>query len=237
MRGNSFVSGGFLPQSVRGTTFDGLVTAWDWYSTFSSLAGVDATDHRAAAAGLPPIDSHDMTDVIMGRSTTSPRTSVPLGTEPRPSNLTVAPPCASFTSPATTHGLGGCVLAGPGDKGRCTTVSGLIVDEGDQGMWKILTGSLQESAWFGPEYPNASTNYNPEDLITNCDPACLYNITEDPFEYNDLAAVQPTRVAAMMKRLEAVVGTAFNPHRGGEDPAACAAVKERYGGFWGWWID
>lgn len=47
IRGNSFISGGFLPQSVRGTTYEGLATIWDYYVTFSSLAGVDSTDHRA----------------------------------------------------------------------------------------------------------------------------------------------------------------------------------------------
>lgn len=30
IRGNSFVSGGFLAPSVRGTVYEGLVTAWDW---------------------------------------------------------------------------------------------------------------------------------------------------------------------------------------------------------------
>ena len=27
-----------------------------WYATYCALAGVDPTDHKAAAAGLPPID-------------------------------------------------------------------------------------------------------------------------------------------------------------------------------------
>ena len=31
--------------------YEGLVTAWDYYATFSSFAGIDPTDHRAAAAG------------------------------------------------------------------------------------------------------------------------------------------------------------------------------------------
>jgi arylsulfatase I/J len=53
--------------------FDGMVALWDWYGTFASLAGVDATDHRAAAAGLPPIDSYDLTSVLLGKMKTSPR--------------------------------------------------------------------------------------------------------------------------------------------------------------------
>lgn len=63
IRSNAFVSGGLVPLSLRGSKYDGLVTLWDWYATFSSLAGIDPTDHRAARAGLPPIDSYDMSQV------------------------------------------------------------------------------------------------------------------------------------------------------------------------------
>ena len=59
IRVNGFVSGGFIPQARRGSKYEGLTTGWDWYATFSSFAGVDPTDHRAALAKLPPIDSYD----------------------------------------------------------------------------------------------------------------------------------------------------------------------------------
>ena len=52
------------------------------YGTFSELAGIDPTDWRAAAAGLPPIDSHSLVPVLMGTGK-SLRTEVPVGTEPR----------------------------------------------------------------------------------------------------------------------------------------------------------
>jgi hypothetical protein len=39
--------------------------------TFSELAGIDPTDHRAAAAGLPPIDSHSLVPVLMGTGPSS----------------------------------------------------------------------------------------------------------------------------------------------------------------------
>ena len=38
IRGVSWASGGWLPAAVRGSTYNGLVAAWDWYSTFASLA-------------------------------------------------------------------------------------------------------------------------------------------------------------------------------------------------------
>lgn len=28
----TFIAGGFLPAEVRGTTYNGLVTGWDWYT-------------------------------------------------------------------------------------------------------------------------------------------------------------------------------------------------------------
>jgi hypothetical protein len=41
----------------------------------------------------------------------------------------------------------------------------------------------------------------------------------------------------MYKKLEAYETTAFNPHRGPVDPAACHKALGEYGGFWGWWIE
>ena len=46
------------------------------YTTFCGLAGVDPTDERAAAAGLPPVDGHDLWPLISGANATSPRTEV-----------------------------------------------------------------------------------------------------------------------------------------------------------------
>jgi len=44
MNGAAFVSGGFLPADLRGTTCDVAFHIVDWYSTFCALAGVDASD-------------------------------------------------------------------------------------------------------------------------------------------------------------------------------------------------
>ena len=52
------------------------------YGTFSELAGIDPTDWRAAAADLPPVDSHSLVPVLMGTGQ-STRKEIPIGTEPR----------------------------------------------------------------------------------------------------------------------------------------------------------
>ena len=79
IRVNAWVSGGWLKANypaMVGSKLDGLWSIADYYSTVAGLAGVDPTDHRAAAAGLPPIDSLDMVPYITGKVTTSPRKSI-----------------------------------------------------------------------------------------------------------------------------------------------------------------
>ena len=61
LRVNSFVSGGFLPAHVRGSKCDQYVHTADIYATLAEAAGIPTvSDSRAAAAGLPPIDSISM---------------------------------------------------------------------------------------------------------------------------------------------------------------------------------
>ena len=66
VRAVSFLAGGFLPAHVRGAVSHALIATADWLGTFAALAGVDATDKRAAVHGLPPIDSVDQSPLILG---------------------------------------------------------------------------------------------------------------------------------------------------------------------------
>ena len=76
IRVNAVVSGGAVPARMRGTKLDGMVHIADWYGTFCALAGVDARDETAAAAGLPPVDSFDLWPMLSGATATSPRRSI-----------------------------------------------------------------------------------------------------------------------------------------------------------------
>ena len=58
------MAGGFIPVDLRGTASSALIATADWLATFASLAGVDPADTRAAAHGLPPIDSVDQSPVL-----------------------------------------------------------------------------------------------------------------------------------------------------------------------------
>ena len=74
----AFVAGGALPPARRGAREAGLVHIADWWATVLRLAGVDPADARAAAAGLPPIDSLDLWPLLSGANATSPRAEVPV---------------------------------------------------------------------------------------------------------------------------------------------------------------
>ena len=53
--------------------------AQDIYATFAHLAGADPTDHSAAAANLPPVDSVDLWPYLSGQASSSPRSIIPIG--------------------------------------------------------------------------------------------------------------------------------------------------------------
>lgn len=74
----SFVSGGFLPDSVRNSTRDGYIHAADWYPTLCSLAGVNASD---GGPSWPEIDGKDMWPYLTGKVTSSPRTEIMLSSD------------------------------------------------------------------------------------------------------------------------------------------------------------
>lgn len=211
------------------------------YATFAELAGVDPTDHRAALAGLPPIDSVSMVPVIFGKTVQNrPRMELAIGTEPRPSNLSTAPPCASISLPRTyDDSLHGAALPSARE-GNCSSVIGLIVDEGDDGLWKLITGDEKQYVWTGPHYPNSSTDFNSQDPVytKHCgNTGCLFNLEADPFEKEDLAWAFPEKAQQMVARIEELERSAFNPDRGTTDPRACEAALGRWQGFWGYWLE
>lgn len=79
IRGNAFVSGGFLAKKAAGQIgkkLEGYTHIADWYATFAALAGADPTDHKAKAANLPEIDSLNLWPYISGQEAESPRTEI-----------------------------------------------------------------------------------------------------------------------------------------------------------------
>lgn len=77
----AFVSGGFLPPSRRGAVEEGPVHIADWLATLAGVAGVPFEDARAAAAGLPPVESLDLWPLLSGANATSPRAEFPISAQ------------------------------------------------------------------------------------------------------------------------------------------------------------
>ena len=68
VRAVAFLSGGYLPISVRGGRHTGYIHVADWYGTLSKLVGVDPSDN---VPGLPPVDSNDFWPSVLVPNATS----------------------------------------------------------------------------------------------------------------------------------------------------------------------
>lgn len=96
-----------------------------------------------------------------------------------------------------------------------------------------------QAGYQGPNYPNSTTdttcfNTNPQSsCVQECEPACLYNVKEDPHETTDVAAQNPSIVQELLADLDYAMKHAFNPDRGNVDPAACKMATGDYRSFWG----
>ena len=99
------------------------------------------------------------------------------------------------------------------------------------GDYKIITGSVSYSQWTGPHSPNTTTKS--KNVIENCGDGCLFNIKTDPTEHVDLATKMPDVLEEMKKKLKKYQETHFNPDRGKISPVACDVAINKYGGFWG----
>jgi len=221
----ALMSGGALPTSLRGTRSDALVTAWDWYSTYAMLAGVDPWDHAAEAAGLPPIDSISILPVLEGqdRLAGAVRHEVAIGD----------------TAALRYNGDGQ------------TLVGGLIWQRHGK-LYKLLIGAANkdfvvlQDVQTGPLYPNNSFGVNGTPPIFSqlygrrCDRSlrhgCLFELVSDPTEQTSLAEEDPVLFRAMLRRVDELQLTVFSPDRGSTDPGACEKAMGDYGGYWGPWL-
>ena len=178
----------------------------DWYATFCGIAGVSTYDARAAAAGLPQVDSIDQWPLLSGTNSTPPRTEVILG-EPLVSGA---------------NSIGDPYMG----------VQAVIRADG----YKLILGTTHQNVWTSPVYPNKSTSWvnSGNDCGRGSTGGCLFNVFTDPSEYNDVAADHPDIVADLRARIAAHNATVYRPDRGqAMDKEACAAALNEYHGFWG----
>eukprot|EP00928_Gymnodinium_smaydae_P072564 TRINITY_DN55905_c0_g1_i1.p1 TRINITY_DN55905_c0_g1~~TRINITY_DN55905_c0_g1_i1.p1 ORF type:complete len:491 (-),score=38.67 TRINITY_DN55905_c0_g1_i1:98-1456(-) len=184
VRGVSFVSGGFLPQKMRGTKSEEYIHVTDWYATFCYLAGVDPADPNTEGVrsdgtrfSLPPIDSINIWPLVSGAVTTSPRQEIAITVHHplfKTSNLIVGEYKLLLGTQALSYWQGPAFPNGSAPYG---TGRGPQVDCGDD-------ATLQGG--------------------------CLFNIRKDPSETNDVAASMPDVLARMKDRLDTLAKTALD---------------------------
>lgn len=85
----------------------------------------------------------------------------------------------------------------------------------------------------GPRYPNASTFGSAKYGIKNCKDGCLFDVSVDPTEHDDIASTHPDVIAALTDVLSAAAKEAFEPSRGAPQQAACDAARGKYKGHYG----
>ena len=200
VRVNAFVSGGLVPAAVRGTTTEALMGSEDWYATFCGLAGIDATDAKAAAAGLPPVEGYDLWPLLSGANMTGPRTEVWLGS-------------------------GG---TGDSDNSKQPIIQGLIRADGYKVLWGDVIENAWTGPFY-PNSTTNWCDTCPLSCGTIDAPTCLFNVFSDPTEHDEVSRANPAIVKDMAKRLKEISATIFAPDRGDPDTVdACKAGADGY---------
>lgn len=243
----AFVSGGALPPSQRGIKLSGLATAWDLLATFAEAGGLEASeavaDAKAAAAGLPAMDSISQWDYWRGATKAPPRTEVAIGGEI--GNENGAASGVRFSGPtASNAGVEALVMsiAPPAVEEPSYQVATAAAGATST-LYKLMVGTFHFAMWTGPQWPNQTStafaaNNSHWSVTADCRHGCLYDLSTDPGEHTDISAAQPTIATRMRARLEQINATVFSPNRGTVQQAlGCEVGVNRYHGYWGPFLD
>lgn len=234
VRTNAFLSGGWLPDAARGTSFSGVVHIADWYGALCGLAGVNVTDAAAAAAGLPPVDARDFLGAALkGGGAEGGRTdALHLSADAIlrwPWKLVTGPQAYGVW---TTPRFPNCSVSYSATEGR------LLLIPSESFSFLPIPSQVSRSATEGrgPEHSDTRVfgtpiPYGPpavQDNLTwvhDCGyaPGCLFNVDVDPTEHHDLAQSpeHAGRAAALAAELAALNATLFTPDRGTPSLEAC----------------
>jgi len=208
IRTNAFASGGFIPQAQRGTAVEKFIHISDWYATFCHLAGVDKEDKRAAAAGLPAVDS--MNQWPLWTSGDAPRTEIHISEKTLIQNqyklLTGGFEMFEdgFIEKLIPHGLGFVPMDGYWDG------YGIESDIGTISKFRDCRQGCLFDVRLDP--------YEKNDLAAS-----------HPEQFGELRD-------KMMARLKELNKDNFQPDRGTVDKAVCSQIVKNKG-FYGPWVD
>jgi arylsulfatase B len=226
IRVNAFVAGGAVPLGMRGTVLDDYIHIADWYATLCAIAGVDALDERAAAKNVPAVDSMNMWPLLSGK--------VAPGRGPR-HEIHVSRKTLIQGKYKLLTGSDGAILKyvwrteqpAVRTSSRLTDLFSLVRRLHHE---DLMTFDVHGVGW-GPAAVEHSIMPG-----RNCSRGCLFDIMADPNEDHQIKD-QPEVVAQMMQRLQELNKSNFNPNRGAQNKLACEVAVDKYGGFYGPFID
>ena len=222
IRTNAFISGGFVPPRIRGSSFDGVIHISDWYATLSSLAGVSHFDEAAAKAneelslkGLPllgPVDGRpQMQNILSG----------------------------SNGRPDTLHLSKETLLKWPYK---------LITGKQEYSLWTgpVFPNCSSKRPSFAYvdvlghklRIDHNETRYWHDAMVVDCGRGCLFNVDVDPGEHSDLAshAEYAALLASLQEELQVLNSEASKADQGAPTIRACLQGMWN-GGFIGPFVD
>ncbi|CAE7809067.1 ARSB [Symbiodinium necroappetens] len=219
LRTNAFVSGGFVPESRRGTKFEGVISIADWYGTLAELAGVDIKDKKAEAAnwwlrdkGLPllfPVDSvPQWQHILQNRNGRADPLQLAHG-------ALLMWPYKLITGKIYYGGWTGPVYP------NCSTLQSV---RGQRGPLPVSFKS--DAPTFLPELSDDELDV--QLWAVDCGEGCLFNVRDDPTEHVDLAR-DPDYASLfwnMHETLELMNKDIFEPDRGAATVEACMVAIE-----------
>merc|ERR1712137_873758 len=98
------------------------------------------------------------------------------------------------------------------------------------GDYKLIMGVQSYGFWTSLVYPNATTDHSKEREV-DCGAGCLFNIKEDPSEYENLAATMPEKLKELQNVWQTRNATKYWPPHMLQDVAKCEAYLEAHQGF------
>lgn len=187
MRAASFVSGGLIPEHLRGTTNPIRFHIVDWYPTLAHLAGVQPNDPPPVPP-LPLDPARPQRDIYQGDASWPDVDGVniwPMLMQPGGYAVEAAHPRLTLSAEVQMEGRFKLLLAQPSPR--------LMKQQWVHNGWKQPDGSWEpapEAQWPCNRYWDRS-RFTP----------CLFDVYSDPAERTDLADQHPDIVARMWAQL------------------------------------
>ena len=259
VRGIGVVGGGLLPDQLRGSSWRGAMHQADFYATIAALAGID---DPSDGTGPLPVDGVNVWPALSTNGT-SPREEVPLQIMSKTKGNRYELPPAEWC--AAVKGRSEAEHCTPPESNAAETSLGEDASQLQlgmliQGKWKLLWGypgwRQNWDGWLKPpaahdemgggrlesgEDADLQTPYKGTLCVAR---PCLHDIESDPFEHDDVADANPDVVAAMKKRVLALLASEVTLADSGLCPTSYGSKADPRGtavavatGFWQPWLN